>query len=386
MSHKNASIIGNNYGRIICGNKKNKNIHMKNKLTVIALAALVFASCSKDDNDTPTGNLAETEAAVTSNFGTNVALATYTDLAASAAALNTAVNDFVADQTDEKLATCKQAWKDLRVIWETSEGFLFGPVEDNEYDPKMDTWPTDYSEMNTLLADEAGHALDLADIQTLDYSLRGFHPIEYMLWGKSSDKTAAQFTAREIKYLTSLSADVEDLCSELHADWTGGYTDKVTSAGNGSSAFATYYEFFTALNDGMIGICNEVGHSDENTGKIYEPFIAKDSNIVESPYSENSMVDFKNNIQGAYNVYLGKYKTQGTGLTDIVSSMNKDLDNQIKQKFENAISAFSTVDVSFELAIFNERTQLQGVMDAIGEVRDILEEQLQPFLLANIKN
>lgn len=360
---------------------------MKNKLAVIALAALVFAGCSKDDNDNaPTDNLGETEAAVAGNFGTNVALATYADLTTSATALNTAVNAFVADKSDANLATCKQAWKDLRVIWETSEGFLFGPVEDNEYDPKMDTWPTDYSEMNVLLADEANHPLDLADIQSLDYTLRGFHPIEYMLWGVNSNKTAAEFTNREIKYLTSLSADVEDLCGALHAEWTGGYTDKVTSAGNGSSAFSTYYEFFTALNDGMIGICNEVGHSDEDEGKIFVPFIQNDSNKVESPYSENSMVDFKNNIQGAYNVYLGKYKTKGIGLTDIVSSMNKNLDNQIKQKFENAINAFSTVNGSFELAIFEQRVQLQGLMDAIGEVRDVLEEELQPFLLANIKN
>ncbi|SFQ28340.1 imelysin family protein [Parafilimonas terrae] len=359
---------------------------MKNKLAVIAFAVLVFAGCSKDDNDTtPTDNLAETEAAVAGNFGTNVALATYADLAASATTLNTAVNAFVADKSDANLAASKQAWLNLRAIWETSEGFLFGPVEDNEYDPKMDTWPTDYSEMNTLLADES-NALELADIQKLDYSLRGFHPIEYMLWGEKSNKTAAEFTDREIKYLISLSADVEELCNELHTDWTSGYTDKVTSAGNGSSVFSTYYEFFTALNDGMIGICNEVGHSDEDEGKIFVPFIQSDSNKVESPYSENSMVDFKNNIQGAYNVYLGKYKAQGTGLTNIVSSMNKNLDNQIRQKFDNAINAFSTVNGPFELAIFEQRVQLQGLMDAIGEVRDILEEELQPFLLANIKN
>jgi len=176
------------------------------------------------------------------------------------------------------------------------------------------------------------------------------------------------------------------LCASLHADWTSGYADKVLTTANGSTVFTTYQELFITLAEGMIGICNEVGKSDENTGKIYEPFIAKDSNIVESPYSENSMTDFKNNIAGAYNIYLGKYSEQGTGLSNIVASMNKDLDNQVKQKFQNAINAFATINGSFEQAIFNQRVQLQDLMNAIGAVRNILEDELKPFLLQNIKN
>jgi len=90
------------------------------------------------------------------------------------------------------------------------KAFLFGPIEDNEYDPKMDTWPTDYAQMNILLSDETNHPLNLPDIQSLDYALRGFHPIEYMLWGVNSAKTANEFSPREIQYLTSLTEDVKN--------------------------------------------------------------------------------------------------------------------------------------------------------------------------------
>jgi len=53
-----------------------------------------------------------------------------------------------------------------------------------------------------------------------------------------------------------------------------------------------------------------------------EPYDAQDPKIVESPYSGNSIADFKNNIIGLQNVYLGRYKTDGHGLNDLVASKN----------------------------------------------------------------
>lgn len=363
-----------------------------NKYLNIALAgcmALSLIACSKDDDGggSSGATLEEMEAATADNFGNSVALASYADLETASNNLYNAVIDFTTTPSDDKLNVCRDAWRSMRSIWEGSEGYLFGPVEDNEYDPKMDTWPTDYAEMNVLLNDSLHHPLDVADIESLDYSLRGYHPIEYMLWGVNSNKTAAEFTSRQVKYLTSLAEDVKNLCTQLHSEWTEGFTDEVTTAGAGSTSFPTYFDFLTTLNNGMIGICNEVGHSDENTGKIWEPFNLRDSSIVESPYSENSMTDFKNNIQGAYNVYLGKYgNNDGTSITDIVASLNKDLDNRIKAQFDNALASFNAINGSFEQAIFNQRPQLETLMTAIGGVRDILEGDLQSFLVTNIKN
>ena len=65
--------------------------------------------------------------------------------------------------------------------------------------------------------------------------------------------------------------------------------------------------------------------------KMYEPYIDKDSTITESPYSDNSLIDFRNNIIGAQNVYLGL--NGGKGVKDLVAAKNKDLDNQIQTQF-----------------------------------------------------
>lgn len=357
-------------------------------LPIALLCTLGFVSCSNDNDSTDNtpATIEATKQAITEDFGNNVAMPAYTDLKASATDLNSKIQAVVTTPTDAGLEEAKTAWRNMRVVWEQSEGFLFGPVEDNEYDPKTDTWPTDYAQMDSLLG--STNTFSEAEIENLDYTLRGYHPIEYMLWGKGSNKTAASLTAREKQYLAALSTDLQTLCGQLYDEWSGGYLSKVTTAGRGSTSFGTYQSFFTQLNNGMIDICNEVGKSDEGEeGKIYEPFIKNDSNLVESPYSENSMIDFKNNITGAYNVYIGNYKSsQKNGLSNLVQLYNKDLDNRIKIKFQAAISSFDGVTVSFEKAIFDQRTQLQNVMTAIGEVREILNTELATFIITNVKN
>ena len=362
---------------------------MKNIVFLIAFPfILLLASCSKQDaTNNATNDLANLQKTVAKDFSSNIALPLYADLQTASADLQNNLQQLEANPTDANLTASRQSWKNMRAIWEMSEGFLFGPVEDNEYDPQSDTWPTDYQQINSLLADSTNHNLGISDIQTLDYSLRGYHPLEYMLWGVSGNKKAADLTLREKKYIKTLAADLNNICTSLYSDWTNGFADQVSNAGTANSiAYPKYIDLFTVMNNGLADICNEVGKSDQASGKMYEPFSALDSSIVESPFSENSMTDFRNNIHGAYNVYIGKYKDQKTGMSDLVQLLNKDLDNRIKQKFQAAINAFSTVNMSFEKAIFTQRVQLQNIINAIGETRDILDNELKPFLVQNVKN
>ena len=85
----------------------------------------------------------------------------------------------------------RQSWKTYACRLGTSEGFLMGPVESNDYDPNTDTWPTDYVQMDSLLA--SGNALTTNDVKNLPQSLRGYHPLEYMLWGKGGTKDRCRF-------------------------------------------------------------------------------------------------------------------------------------------------------------------------------------------------
>ncbi len=202
----------------------------------------------------------------------------------------------------------------MRGIWEQCEGFLLGPVEDNDYDPNTDTWPTDYTQMDSLLA--STNPLQIADVEALPQTLRGYHPIEYLIFGIGSAKKASEITARQKQYLTSLAGDIlNNNVQELYQSWAGAptnYANQIITAGNGSTVYSTRQNLFLAVIGAMSDICNEVGAE-----KMFDPYAAKDSFLTESPYSGNTLIDFKSNIIGVRNVYMGL--NGNTGIKDLVA-------------------------------------------------------------------
>ena len=353
---------------------------MNRKFIAILFCGIIFFSaCNKAPQTTPqTEDFTALEQSVLTDFTNNVALNSYLNLSVKATALNTALQNLNVSTTDANLATSRQAWKDMRIVWEQSEAFLFGPVEDNDYDPNMDTWPTDYVQMDSLLASD--NPLEVSDIQSLTLSLRGFHPIEYIIFGDHGSRTAAELTERQKMYMMSLSEDLNTTCSDLYLSWSSApvnFAQEVINAGNGSTRYAKRQEVFMAMVGALAGICEEVGE-----GKMKEPFDAKDPQLVESPYSGNSTTDFKNNIIGIQNVYMGL--NGGKGLKDLVAAKNKSLDNTVQSQITAAISSFDNITVPYEEAILNQRTQIQQTMSALATLKETLEEDLQTFVQENI--
>lgn len=351
---------------------------MKRNSFIIFFVTIFSLSCNKAPEISGNGNFSTLEQTVLNDFTNNVALNSYLNLSVKATALNTSLQNLNANATDANLASAQQAWKDIRSVWEQSEGFLFGPVEDNDYDPNMDTWPTDYIQMDSLLA--SNNALQVSDIQSLTLSLRGFHPIEYIIFGDQGNRTAAQLTARQKLYMTNLSTDITGICNDLYLSWSSApinFAQQVITAGKGSTKYAKRQEVFMAITGALIGICEEVGE-----GKMTDPFLAKDPQLVESPYSGNSTLDFKNNIIGLQNVYMGL--NGGKGLKDLVAAKNKSLDNTIQSQITAAINSFDNITLPYGEAIINQRTQIQQTMGLLGTLKETLETKLLPFIQQNI--
>ncbi len=346
---------------------------------LIIPVAVGLHSCNKADTGTGTATDFKTlEQTVLTDFTNNVALSGYLKLSVAAADLNSKIQTLNTSPTDANLQLSRDAWKNMRQTWEQCEGFLFGPVEDNDYDPNMDTWPTDYAQMDSLLA--SNNALEVSDIQNFTLSLRGYHPIEYIIFGNHGSRTGAQITAAQKKYMVSLSADLLNTCNALYLSWTSApdnFAQKVMTAGSGSTKYASKKEVYQALTGSLIDICEEVGDS-----KMKEPYDARNPAIVESPYSGNSTTDFKNNIIGIQNVYMGL--NGGKGLKDLVAAKNKSLDNTLQAQISAAISSFNNITANYEDAIISQRVQIQQTMSALATLKETLENQLVPFIQTNV--
>lgn len=356
-------------------------------------SVLVFSmsACSKSSDSGGSESFTTVENNVIGDFVNQTALPQYDSLFSKGKTLNTAILALSNNATDSRLQTAQTAWRDMRMVWERCEGFLIGPVEDFDYDPNTDTWPTDYHQMDSLLI--SNNPLQASDVARLPSTLRGYHPIEYLIFGEGGARTAAQLDSRKMQYLVSLSADlVDNNIAPLLDAWLSAPVDfaqSVLTTGSGSTVYTTRLSFFLDItgDNGMAGICNEVGEQDPD-GKIYNPYITKDSTLTESPYSGNSLTDFRNNIVGVQQVYMGL--NGGKGIHALVAAKNAALDNQIQTAVTAAVNSFDNISGSdnqrFEEAIFDRRTQLQATISRLNDLKGLLENDLTDFVKQYVKD
>ncbi len=318
---------------------------------------------------------------VLSSFASNVAKPVYQEMFNHTEDLNNLVQSFCASPNDIDLASCRLAWKDTRNAWEHSEAFLFGPVATENIDPRIDTWPVNFQDLEGELA--GTQIFTAAYIDGLQDALKGFHPIEYLLFGLDGNKTSSSFTTRELEFLSALSTNLLSLVTELNEHWNGAdsFGNYLSTAGSGNLYYPTYRSAYEEIVNAMIGICDEVA-----AGKIGEPFLLQDPSLEESPYSKNSIIDFSNNIKGVEAVYKGQYLSNGKGLEDLVREYNLSLDSEIKSKIATALSALSNITLPFGEAIINQPQQVQSAITAIENLKTTLEEDLLPLIQQKIKD
>ncbi|QEM11120.1 imelysin family protein [Mucilaginibacter rubeus] len=358
---------------------------MKNTLLGLSCAAiLALSSCGKDNNPSGTQTTAVDEQEVITQFVSVVGNPNYVDIQAKATLLNTSITTFLATPTDANLTAARVAWKNTRQPWEQAEGFLFGPVEDENYDPTMDSWPLNRTDVDALIG--SSDVITLSYVDGLDGFSKGFHGIEYIIFGPGGTRKAADITARQKDYLKFTSQSLLNTTTALMNSWAASgdnYAAKITTAGNGSTAFKTRKELFTTIVTQMAGICEEVG-----TGKMAEPFTERDSTKDESSYSHNTTTDFINNIQGVLNVYTATYNgTKGTtSLSALVASKNLALDTKIKTQIQTALSSMALITPTFEKAIYDNRDKISNSQTALATLQATLEGDLTTFIQTNIKD
>jgi len=354
---------------------------MRIHIALILVMLVAVSSCKKTDSGSP-ADLPTIEKNVLSNFTDNIARAEYNDLATKSDYLYSDLITLQSIPTDANLTRSRVAWQDLRNVWERSEGFLFGPIKDANYDGILDAWPTDPAQMDSLL--NTNVQLSLQTIQGLPYTLRGFHPIEYILFGAHGDRKAAALSQRQMDYMVSLAEDLKNNCHALADAWDpnkGNYGSQLILAGSGSTKYLTRKAAYLAMVDGLRTICSEVADI-----KMQLPLQSEDATKVESPYSGGSVADFQNNILGLQSVYLGHYNQDGTGLKDLVSNFNATLDTKLQSQMTAAIQSFALITHYYEQAIFDQQTQIHQTQALLGTLKTSLDSDLRPLIINNIKD
>lgn len=345
----------------------------KYSLVLVTIFALFSTSCVKETPQTTDYS------AILENIGNNVILATYAELDAKTQDLVTALAALEATPSQTLLDQARQAWRDARVPWEQSEGFLFGPVDQQGIDPSIDSWPVNQPDLEAVLA--SPNALTKSYIDGLDGTLKGFHTIEYLVFGINGNKAFNAFSPREFEYLRACAQSLAGATQQLYHAWKpeqNNFIANVIKAGQ-SGYTAVYPSQKAALEEivnGMVVIADEVAN-----GKINDPYSQQNSNLEESRFSSNSKRDFADNIISIKNAYIGVYKNiGGAGISELITAKNATLDAHLKQELEEAISAIDNIEGTFTYAIFNAQASIENAQEKVRNLQQTLQSEILPII------
>ncbi len=348
------------------------------RATLLALAAstalFTLAGCG-DPIAVPTAAAVDTVQVLT-DLGNVVITRTYGEMESRAVVLDQAAQALAADPTEANLAVARTAWREARAPWEQSEGFLFGPVETDGFDPALDTWPFNATDAQALIS--SATPITPAAVGGLDGSLKGYHGVEYILFGSDGRRAAATLTARDLEYLAAVTSEIRTSAGALRQQWDpagGDFAGQFAAAGEGGSPYVSRRAAIQELINGMVGICDEVAE-----GKIAEPFDARNGLLEESRFSDNTNSDFQDNIRSVRHIYTGSYLGQsGLGLSALVAPRRPHLDRKLRAQIDTAIAVVGRMSPTFGEAIFHNHTAVERAQDAIREVRGTLEDELLPL-------
>lgn len=341
---------------------------------------------------------AQSNQEIITNIANNVITQTYIDLAHAAQDLSVAVDQFAANPTEENLANAQQAWRRTRVFWESSEAFLFGPVDALGIDPMLDTWPLNRMDLESVM--KSNSSITVETVRALGTNLQGFHTIEYILFGDGlavNNKNLNQFNSKQLQYASASAALLAEYTATLANAWTTNYDPENPTApgyasiiGNPSANNPLYSSERAVLEEyvqGMLGILDEVGN-----GKIADPFGADaasaDVELVESPYSWNSLADFNNNIRSVYNIYTGNNGAHnGPGIQDYIAKKNPALAAKVEAEIIATMQAIVDIsgpqrDMPFRRAIKDAqgRLRIEAAIAKLAETRALIENEVLPLL------
>jgi len=368
------------------------------KIILPSLAiALVLGACSK--SDTPSKEQpplsADKQAELLENYA-DILEAGYEDSYNAALALQEKINAFTDNPTAQGLEDAKAAWLAAREPYMQTEiaRFYGGPIDGDDGDGLLNSWPLDEGYIDYLAGDSHGHAAypggpdystgiinmpaqypDIteeilvqnnqpdggtqnANGDDVDVSV-GYHAIEFLLWGQddtpAADKIAgqrpytdyvtgaggtAQNQDRRATYLKVVTQLLVDNLKEMKDAWAPDQDN--------------YRKSFVAdAATGIANMFNGIGRlaKGELAGeRMGVPLATHSQEQEHSCFSDNTDRDLWLDMQGIVNVYTGTYKRtdgsviQGLGLSDYVKAQSPDDDAKMKSLLSAAQESLQTIE------------------------------------------
>ena len=345
-----------------------------------------------------TAAVAELKAEAVNTYA-EIVYASYEDSYSTAVDLQTAINEFVANPTEESQQAAKDAWLAAREPYGQTEAYRFygGPIDDEDGpEGLLNAWPLDEAYIDYVDGNEtAGIINNLEDYPEINAELLeslneegaeenisvGYHAIEFLLWGQDlsadgsgerpyTDYVVGGGTAanqeRRAQYLT--------IVTDLLIQHLGEMKDAWAPDGDNYRAEFVAQEPDAALQAILTGI-GVLSKSELAGERMFTAYDNQDQEDEHSCFSDNTHRDIITNAQGIANVILGEYTrtdgstVSGTSIVDVINAIDPALAEEIAAFAASSVAGTEAMPVPFDQAII-EADQRPLVLEAVYGLQD----------------
>jgi putative iron-regulated protein len=368
------------------------------KKTFIALLMLCFSGITfAQDSTSLKRDIIETYA--------EIVHASYQDSLEATQLLQTAIDNFLAEPTQENFDLAKEAWLASREPYGQTEGYRFydGPIE--EVEGLINAWPLDEAYIDYVEgASDAGIINNTADYPEITAELLeslneqgseeniavGYHAVEFLLWGQDFYEDGPGQRAYT-DYTTAPNADRRGQYLKISTDLLVGHLEELVLAWSPDET-DNYRATFLALPEDeaislMVTGIGSLSNSELPGERMYTAYDNQDQEDEHSCFSDNTHRDILMNFLSIRNVYYGVYiRTDGTvidgaGLNELVADSNGELGADMDALFASIELAIKAMHTPFDRAIVEPeyREQVLVTTDLIfdlGDAFDLVKQAL----------
>jgi predicted lipoprotein len=317
----------------------------------------------------------------------------FDDVAARAAELASAVRSLAAAPSQAALDAAQDAWRATRAPWKECDAFAFGPATDDRLVVAIDQFPVEPSKIESEIAGTA--ALTVEYIDTIGADRKGFHAIEYLVFGAGDDAavlaslTTDASAVRRRDLATALAGNLERKVLELRGAWApdgGAYAETVAAPGSSNATYPTIKAVIDAFVNESVFLAELVADTRIGkplglaTGGTPQP------GLEESGPSDNSLADMAASLRGIRAIYTGSRDgAGGAGIGSIVAAQSPATDREVRDLLDRAIAAIAAIPRPFRAAIVDQRALVQAAYDAVKELKRVLATEVLAALGATLK-
>ncbi|SHI68236.1 imelysin family protein [Aquimarina spongiae] len=359
---------------------------MKKLLGSFFVLMLLASACSTSDDGGEAGGDSFDRAAMLVNFADNIIIPSLQKFSTDITALDQATTAFTADANETNLLALRTAWSNAYLSWQAVGMFEIGKAEELSYRNFMNVFPVNAGNIDANITSES---YDLGAVAAQDE--QGFGALDYMINGLATADadivafyTDATNGSKYISYLTDLVDRMNNLTTEVLADWNGDY--RATFVGNsGSSAtssvdkiandFIFHYE--KHLRAGKVGIPAGVFGTQTFDDKV-EAFYKGDFSKALFNANLDAMQDFFNGKHFGSNATGESFKTYLDFLNTIKEG--EDLAEIINNQFNLSRTTASGLDDSFTEQVRSNNNLMLNTYDELQKnVVHLKVDMLQAF-------